>query len=173
MRRAWSVLLTALVCLSLAAPALAHGGGTLMGVWERGSLRVAVQTDETPHAGWLGGTIHVTVIAMSQAASDVRVRDLDVNVRGFHTGSEEQAGPIGATRTLNGAYEADLSVRTPGTWRVEVALAQQGVEDTIEFDVEVARRSSLGDLFVVGGLMAVPVIGLAGLARRQRPGRRS
>lgn len=184
-RAKWGLLVLLLVSLWVngrsSSTALAHGGGALQGLWETSFYRVAVQTDETPHAGWLGGTIHVTVVVMQRGDGlNVRLRNVAVQVSGV--GPQEpgqpgeapdpslaqRVGPVIASETLNGAYEADLPVRTPGVWNVQVTVGERSTSEVIQFSVDVHERTWFGDVAVVGGLMAVPVIGLIGMVRAAR-----
>lgn len=165
--RAWGILVISLVALVWAgAVAHAHGGGTVRAVWPATGFNMVIETDETPSSGAFGGTVHVTLIPTpSGSDSLVRLRNLSIEVLGVGPNGAS-AGPTKAAQTLNGAYEADLMVPVSGDWSFHLRVGEGEGAQTFAFPLSVAARSWWADVGVVGGLMAIPVLALVGMARK-------
>lgn len=175
-RRRWTLLfVVALLLTSTVLPqaAFAHGGGPVRAVWDDAAgFHMVIETNEDPAAGFLGGVIHVTMIPTATEGSNIRLRGLNINVGAV--------GPDGrTTRTVrakwyNGPYEADLMMNKAGVWNIWIEVDDGRTVQRFEFPLEVAARSVLTDIAIVGGLMLVPVLGIAGMLklRRDRQARR-
>lgn len=161
------VVVLSLAMILAAAPALAHGGGAVRAEWEARGFHMVIETNELPSAGTFGGTVHVTLIPTPSARdTSVRLRHLDIEVMGVGPGGAT-AGPIRAKQALSGAYEADLMVKQPGEWNINIRV---GDADTTQaqsfvFSLDVAPRNWWSDLGVVGGLLLIPVLALFGMVR--------
>lgn len=164
---ALAVIIT-LLMLSSGAPVWAHGGGTVRAIWDDApGFHMVIETNEDAAAGVFGGVVHVTMIVTSDASATTTVRGLDIEVHGVGPDGHS-AGPIRAKQMLNGAYEADLMVRKPGVWRIWIAVDDGANVHEFQFPLEVLARSVFTDLGIVGGLMLVPVLGIAGMVRIAR-----
>lgn len=163
-RAAPLTLIVTIAALFVALPAAAHGGGTVRTFDTDSGYDLAVETNETPNAGRLGGTIHVTTIVTAKGASS-RLRHLNVEVMATSP-TKKQVGPVKASLALNGTYEADLSIAEPGVWEVVVHVADKsGNTQTAGFELKVESRSWLTDIGVIGGLMLIPILGLIGMRK--------
>lgn len=161
-----SVLLLLAIVVAPAPPAWAHGGGTVRAQWETSQFNMVIETNEDLSAGTLGGVIHVTLIPTPPGGGTTRLRGLHIEVIGKGPEGAE-AGPIRAKQYLDGAYEADLMVSQPGDWTIEVRVGEDDVQ-TFEFDLSIHGRAWWSDLWVVGGLLLIPVLGLFGMVRIAR-----
>lgn len=170
-KHTWVTLFAVLfVLVSALAPqtASAHGGGPVRAIWDDASgFYMVIETNEDPAAGFLGGVVHVTMIPTASEGSTVRLRGLDISVSAV--GPEgKTAGPIRGKQKFNGPYEADLMVSKPGVWRIWIEVDNGTTVQQFQFPLEVVARSVWTDLLIVGGLMAVPILGIAGMARLRR-----
>lgn len=162
-----SVLLLLVVVATPISPAWAHGGGTVRAEWETNQFHMVIETNEDLSAGTLGGVVHVTLIPTPPGGGTTRLRGLHIEVTG--RGPEGAvAGPIRAKQYLDGAYEADLMVNQPGDWTFEIRVGEENNVQTFEFTLPVYGRAWWSDLWVVGGLLMIPVLGLFGMVRIAR-----
>lgn len=161
-----SVLLLLAIVVSPAPPAWAHGGGTVRAEWETNQFHMVIETNEDLSAGTLGGVVHVTLIPTPPGGGTTRLRGLQIEVTGKGPDGA-MAGPIRARQYLDGAYEADLMVDQPGDWTIEIRVGEDNVQ-TFEFALPIHGRAWWSDLWVVGGLLLIPVLGLFGMVRIAR-----
>lgn len=160
----------AVVLVLTAAPsaALAHGGGPVRAVWDDAQgFHMVIETNEDPAAGFLGGIVHVTMIPTATPDSNVRLRGMDIQVHAVGPGGKT-AGPIRGKQKLNGPYEADLMINKSGVWNIHIEVNDNGTVQTMSFPLDVAARSMVTDLLLLGGMMMIPVLGIVGMVRLRR-----
>src|SRR5690625_2408103 len=75
-------LVTVLTVLLGPGRVVAHGGGTVRAQYRGAGYDAVIETNETPHAGFFGGTLHVTTIITAPDQPTVRMRNMDVHVTG-------------------------------------------------------------------------------------------
>lgn len=152
----------------------AHGGGPVRAIWDDAQgFYMVIESNENPAAGFLGGVVHVTMIPTATEGSNIRLRGLDINVSAVGPGGRT-TGPVRA-KWFNGPYEADLMVNKAGVWQIQIEVDDGRTVQRFEFPLDVAARSALTDLAIIGGLMLVPILGIAGMVhlRQVRRARRT
>jgi hypothetical protein len=149
--------LLALLVTFLAAPALAHGGGTSQLVQApAGPYQVYAWTNPTPVRA---GTLHVTV-ALTDPATDEPILDVPVTVM---LTPADGGAPISALATHDKAtiksyYETDLEIPTEGAWQATISFQSPQGSGEASFPIDVQPQSFNRWLLIgVGGVVVVVV----------------
>jgi hypothetical protein len=150
----------------VAAPALAHGGGTPQVVdAPAGPYRIFAWTNPDPARV---GTLHVTVALVDPVANQpVMGADVQVQVtpRDVGTGSSRpDMAPILAQATHEKAtiktyYETDLRVPTAGSWQVAISYATPQGAGSAGFDLSVQEKAFANWLLIGGAALVAVVLG--------------
>ena len=156
-------LSTSTLALTLASPALAHGGGVVqLANAEAGPYLVSVWTQPDPPKV---GTWHVTVAVVEPSAPGETgdpVLDAAVTIR--LVSMEQNGETLTAPATRQGAtnklfYEADLELPTEGQWRVEVFVEGPAGAGETSFEITASSPASGINWALVGGIALTLVAG--------------
>lgn len=153
------LVVAALVVLSAAPLALAHGGGTPQLVdAPAGPYHVYAWTNPDPARV---GTLHVTVALVDPAANQP-IMGADVQVRVTPLDADSAAAPIAAQATHDKAtiktyYETDLEVPAAGPWQVAINYMTPQGGGSAGFDLAVQEKTFTNWL-LIGGVALVVVL---------------
>lgn len=155
------LLLTVLAGLTIAAPALAHGGGTpqLVDV-PAGPLHIFAWSNPDPARV---GPLHITVALVDPAdGRPVMNADVRVQVTPLDVGSAAEAITTQATHakaTIKTYYETDLQMPAAGLWQVAIDYTADQGAGNANFDLAIQEKSSINWLLIGGSALVAVVLG--------------
>lgn len=188
-RALWWVLLPAL-WLSIAPPAMAHGGGTpRLTAAQAGPYSVYAWSEPEP---WRAGEVHLSIAVTLPADTDVQADGAqvetpvtDADIRVTFTPADGSSPPIvvQAQRQAqlgNYYFEADTKLPAAGEWQIAIAVTGAAGSGATEFTIAALAARTVNWVLVAAAagvlLMMIALMGLWSRgrqpARPQRPMRR-